>query len=84
MTGRGTCWPTRYTDHGVPTITLDPASTPQEIACQVILKGYWHGYIEADEPALARAVATAYPKPVEQHSAPDPCPNQGVGSCDAA
>ncbi len=52
--------------HGVPTITLDPVSTPQEIACQVVLKGYWHGYIGAEEPALARAVATAYPQPVER------------------
>ena len=52
--------------HGVPTITLDPASTPEEIACQVVLKGYWHGYIGADEPALGRAVATAYPQPVER------------------
>ena len=25
--------------HGIPTITLDPASTPNEIACQVVLKG---------------------------------------------
>jgi hypothetical protein len=32
----------------------------------VILKGYWHGYIEGDEPALARAVAVAYPQPVER------------------
>ena len=51
--------------YGIPTITLDPASTPQEIACQVVLKGYWHGYIGADEPALASAVATAYPQPVK-------------------
>ena len=51
--------------HGVPTITLDPASTPQEIVCQVVLKGYWHGYIGADEPALASAVATAYGYPPE-------------------
>ena len=51
--------------HGIPTITLDPASTPQEIACQVVLKGYWHGYIGADEPALASAVATTYPQPVK-------------------
>jgi hypothetical protein len=41
--------------HGIPTITLDPASTPYEIACQVVLKGYWHGYIGSDEPALANA-----------------------------
>ena len=52
--------------HGVPTITVDPASTPQEIACQVVLKGYWHGYISAHEPTLARAVATAYPKSVQR------------------
>ena len=52
--------------YGVPTITLDPASTPQEIACQVVLKGYWHGYIGADEPALAGAVAAAYPQSVQR------------------
>ena len=52
--------------HGIPTITVDPASTPQEIACQVVLKGYWHGYISAHEPTLAKAVATAYPKSVQR------------------
>ena len=52
--------------YGVPTITLDPASTPQEIACQVVLKGYWHGCIGADEPALARTVAAAYPRSVQR------------------
>jgi hypothetical protein len=52
--------------HGIPTITLDPVSTPFEIACQVVLKGYWHGYIGNDEPALARAVAMAYPRQVER------------------
>ena len=31
----------------------------------MVLKGYWHGYIGADEPALARAVAAAYSQPVE-------------------
>jgi len=52
--------------HGIPTITLDPISTPYEIACQVVLKGYWHGYIGGDEPALANAVAMAYPRQVER------------------
>jgi hypothetical protein len=52
--------------HGIPTITLDPVSTPYEIACQVVLKGYWHGYIGGDEPALANAVAEAYPRQVER------------------
>lgn len=52
--------------HGIPTITLDPNSTPYEIACQVLLKGYWHGYIGGDESALANAVAMAYPRQVER------------------
>ena len=52
--------------HGIPTITLDPISTPEEIACQVVLKGYWHGYIGSDEPALANAVTMAYPRQVER------------------
>ena len=52
--------------HGVPTITVDPASTPQDIACQVVLKGYWHGYISAHEPTLAKAVATAHAESVQR------------------
>jgi hypothetical protein len=52
--------------HGLPTITIDRSSTPHEIACQVVLKGYWHGYIGSDEPALANAIAMAYPKQVER------------------
>lgn len=61
--------------HGIPTITLDRVSTPHEVACQMVLKGYWHGYLGADEPALATAVAKAYPRQVErirrQTGAPD-------------
>jgi hypothetical protein len=52
--------------HGVPTITLDPDSTPFEIACQVVLKGYWHRYVDRNEPALANAVTMAYPEQVER------------------
>jgi hypothetical protein len=53
-------------EHGIPTITVDSISTPHEIACQVVLKGYWHGYISSEEPALANAVAMAYPRQVER------------------
>jgi hypothetical protein len=53
-------------EHGIPTITIDPISTPHEIACQVVLKGYWHGYIGSEEPALANAIAMAYPRQVER------------------
>lgn len=52
--------------HGLPTITVDANSTPQEIACQVTLKAYWHGYLNGDEPALARAVEAAYTQPVDR------------------
>src|SRR6266545_932977 len=62
--------------HGIPTITLDPISTPYEIACQVVLKGYWHGYIGSDEPALANAVAMAYPRQVERIQRETRAPNR--------
>jgi hypothetical protein len=52
--------------HGIPTVTLDPVSTPYEIACQLALKSYWHGYIGSDESALANAVSMAYPRQVER------------------
>jgi hypothetical protein len=61
--------------HGIPTITLDPVSTPFEIACQVVLKGYWHGYIGSDEPTLANAVAMAYPRQVERIQRATRAPN---------
>jgi hypothetical protein len=62
--------------NGIPTITLDPISTPYEIACQVLLKGYWHGYIGSDEPALADAVAMAYPRQVERIQRGTRAPNR--------
>lgn len=61
--------------NGIPTITLDSISTPYEIACQVLLKGYWHGYIGSDEPALATAVAMAYPRQVERIQRETRAPN---------
>jgi hypothetical protein len=62
--------------HGIPTITLDPLSTPYETACQVVLKAYWHGYIQGDEPALANAVAMAYPRQVERIQRVTHAPNR--------
>jgi hypothetical protein len=65
---------------GIPTITLDFASTPDEIACQVVLKGYWHGYIKSDDPALAKAVARAYPREVERIQRGTHAPNTSAAS----
>lgn len=62
--------------HGIPTITLDSISTPYEIACQVVLKGYWHGYLNGDEPALANAVAMAYPRQVDRIQRETCAPNR--------
>ena len=62
--------------HGIPTITLAPVSTPFEIACQVVLKAYWHGYIGSGEPAMANAVAHAYPRQVERIQRVTHAPNQ--------
>jgi hypothetical protein len=66
--------------HGIPTITLDPISTPYEIACQVVLKGYWHGYIGSDELALANAVAMAYPRQVERIQRVTRAPNRAFAA----
>jgi hypothetical protein len=61
--------------HGIPVVTIDRASSRFEIACQVVLKAYWHGYIGTNEPGLARAVALAFPRQVarvrSQIKAPD-------------
>ncbi|MCX4557459.1 hypothetical protein OHA02_14740 [Streptomyces phaeochromogenes] len=62
--------------HGIPTITIDSISTSYEIACQVVLKGYWHGYISGDEPALANAVAMAYPRQVDRIQRETCAPNK--------
>jgi hypothetical protein len=62
--------------HGIPTITLDPVSTPSEIACQVVVKAYSHGYIGSDGPALANAVAMAYPRQVERIQRVTHAPNR--------
>lgn len=50
--------------HGMPTLLLDENSTPEEIACQLLLLTYWHGYLSSDDGGLADAVAAAYPKAV--------------------
>jgi hypothetical protein len=65
---------------GIPTVTLDPISTPYEIACQVVLKGYWHGYIDSGEPALAKAVAMAYPRQVERIQRGTRAPNRAAAA----
>lgn len=51
---------------GDPYDTVDPASTPEETACQLILKCYWSGYISGVEPAIAESVMAAYPHAVER------------------
>ncbi len=53
-------------EHGIPILALDPESTPAELQCQLLLLAYWHKYIGADEPEMANAIASAYPKDVER------------------
>jgi hypothetical protein len=49
---------------GVPILTVDHDSSPEEIGCQLLLLAYWHGYVDKDEPGLADSIAQAYPNPV--------------------
>lgn len=66
--------------NGIPTITIDPVSTHYETACQVVLKGYWHGYVRGDEPALANAVAMAYPRQVDRIQRETRAPNRAAAA----
>jgi hypothetical protein len=51
-------------DYGMPILSLDPESTPDELSCQLLLLAFWHKYVSADDPELADAIASAYPEPV--------------------
>jgi len=63
-------------EHGIPVLSLDPASTSEEIQCQLLLLAHWHKYTGADEPEIADAIAAAYPQAVKRIAratgAPDP------------
>jgi hypothetical protein len=50
----------------VPLLTLDDASSREEIACQVQLLARWHGYLGADDPGLADGVALAFPAAIQR------------------
>lgn len=50
--------------YGVPILTVDDLSTRDEIACQLVLVSYWHGYVPQDDPAIVDAVARAYPRQI--------------------
>ena len=51
--------------HGVPILSLDQESTPEEVIAQLLLLAYWHGYLEGEETALIpRSLASAFPRDV--------------------
>ena len=51
--------------HGVPILSLDGQSTPEEVIAQMLLVAYWHGYLEGEETALIPAsLASAFPRDV--------------------
>jgi hypothetical protein len=47
----------------MPIVTTDPASTPEEIICQVLLLPFWHGYIDAQEHGLVEGASLRIPPP---------------------
>lgn len=51
---------------GIPIMTVDEASTDEEVGCQLVLLAHWHGYISADEDGLVEALIEAYPGPVRR------------------
>lgn len=52
--------------NGVPIISLDEQTTAPEIAVQMVLRAYWHGYLTGDDPGLAGAIQSAFPHQVKR------------------
>lgn len=52
--------------YGIPVITIDDESSAEETASQLLLLAHWHGYLGADEPGLAEAIARGYPSAVKR------------------
>lgn len=60
---------------GIPIMTVDEASTDEEVGCQLVLLAYWHGYISADEDGFIGALVQAYPGPVARIRAETDAPD---------
>lgn len=60
---------------GIPIMTVDEASTDEEVGCQLVLLAHWHGYISADEDGLIGALLQAYPGPVARIRAETDAPD---------
>ena len=70
--------------HGIPTITLDPVSTPFEIACQVVLEGLLARLHRKRRASTGERCRDGVPAAGRAHSACYPCSEQRVCSRDAA
>lgn len=60
---------------GIPIMTVDAASTDEEVGCQLLLLALWHGYIDADVDGLVDALSRAYPRPVARIRAKTDAPD---------
>ena len=69
----------RHTDHHP-----RPDSTPYEIACQVVLKAYWHGYIRQRRAGDWRTLSRWPTRAGRAHPAWDPCSEQNVCGSDSS
>lgn len=60
---------------GIPIMTVDAASTDEEVGCQLLLLALWHGYIGPNEDRLLEALSRAYPGPVARIRAKTEAPD---------
>jgi hypothetical protein len=51
-------------DYGLPIITIDEVTTPEEAGAQLLLAAHWHGYLVGEENAIPVALARAFPREV--------------------
>lgn len=50
--------------HGLPIVSVDDSTTPDEAAAQLLLAAYWHGYLAGEEAAVPPALLRAFPREV--------------------
>lgn len=50
--------------HGLPVLTIDDSTTPDEAAAHLLLVAGWHGYLAHDDAVVSDSLARAYPREV--------------------
>lgn len=51
-------------EHGLPVLTIDESTTPEEASANLLLVAGWHRYLTRDDALVPQALTNAYPREV--------------------